>query len=234
MAWNDGQGEADRLGRMYGEMGDGELLTLYASMSDLTDAAQAALQREMASRRLEAPIEELEPVGEPRRGDGSSAEDGETWKLLHVFSQTFEAQHAFELMERAEIPFVVEDRTVDEKGELRPGPAVQLALLVEPVDWEAAVALLRRKAGLFPEAVVDPRGADHEEGDLEMFPVGHFEDEEELAEAGQMLQEAGIPFEVVKADDAEWTGSSIEVAASDAERAITVLERLSAEDAHTL
>ncbi len=120
--------DRERLAAVYGEMGDGELLELQATAGDLTEVAQEALAGEMRRRGLA--VEKAAPVGESN-GDGGSG-----WKTLHVFSQTFEAQATFKLLEREGIEFAVEDRTVDEKGEVRAGPAVQLALMVEGQEWE--------------------------------------------------------------------------------------------------
>ena len=161
MAWSERgreqEQERERLGGIYGEMSDGELLVLEGSSGDLTEVAQEALRGEMGRRGLEAlPAEDGLP--EMEAGEGA---DG--WRTLHVFSQTFEAQAAFRLLERDGIEFAVEDRSVDARGEPVAGPAVQLALMVEAVDWERSVKVLRREAGLFPEAVVDPRGSAIEE-----------------------------------------------------------------------
>ncbi len=224
MAWTKGRTEAERLGAMYGEMSDGELLGLRATAGDLTEVAQEALAGEMTRRGLAAPVEEELPTS-------TDADSG--WRTLHVFSQTFEAQAAFRVLEREEIEFAVEDRTMDEEGNPRPGPAVQLALLVEAKDWERAVALLRRDAGLFPEAVVDPRG-EHESGGEEMVMVGEFEETADIEAASRVLTEAGVWFRTAAHTGEEWERTSIEVRAEDQERALSLLERLLEEDASRL
>lgn len=120
MKGSEGQTERERLATMYGNMGAGELLGLKASAGDLTEVAQEALAEEMKRRGLqEADIEEALP---PDRSPGKDGRSG--WTTLHVFSQTFEAQAAFKLLEREEIEFAVEDRTVDESGQMRAGPGV--------------------------------------------------------------------------------------------------------------
>ncbi len=217
--------DRERLAAVYGEMGDGELLELQATAGDLTEVAQEALAGEMRRRGLA--VEKAAPVGESN-GDGGSG-----WKTLHVFSQTFEAQATFKLLEREGIEFAVEDRTVDEKGEVRAGPAVQLALMVEGQEWERAVTLLRREAGLFPEAVVDPRG-EEESATEATVTVGEFEDEVDIAAAADALEGAGVWFRTVTHDGEEWERTSIEVKDEDGDRALTVLERLLEEDASRL
>ncbi len=218
--------DRERLAAVYGEMGDGELLELQATAGDLTEVAQEALAGEMRRRGLAA-VEKAAPVVESN-GDGGSG-----WKTLHVFSQTFEAQATFKLLEREGIEFAVEDRTVDEKGEVRAGPAVQLALIVEGQEWERAVALLRREAGLFPEAVVDPRG-EEESATEATVTVGEFEDEVDIAAAADALEGAGVWFRTVTHDGEEWERTSIEVKQEDGNRALAVLERLLEEDASRL
>ncbi len=117
-------------------------------------------------------------------------------------------------------------------GSRWPGPAVQLALLVEAVDWPRAVAVLRREAGLFPEAVVDPRGSAMEEARMRRCwsVVGDFEEEAELVKAERMLGEAEVGLRVVRGEMAGGEAGSIEVREVDVDRAIAVLERLIAEE----
>ncbi len=229
MDWNKEQRERERLGVMYGQMSDAELLLLHSTVGDLTDAAQAALLNEMKGRGLEeaVPAEEEDDAIE----DTDCPEDDEEagWKTLHVFQQTFEAQAAFRILEREGIEFAVEDRTLDENGEPIAGPAIQLALLVEACDWERCVRLLRRDAGLFPEAVVDPRGeaGGHEN---EMVAVGEFEAPEDVVAAGGVLEEAGIGYRTVTHDGEEWERTSLEVRSEDQDRALAALARLLEDD----
>lgn len=236
MGLGNGTGERDRLAKIYGEMGDGELLELHATRGDLTEEAQAALSAEMTRRRLEPAPEDEVPMPEPLVfGARGLQEDVSGWRMLHLFHQTFEAQHAFGLLEREEIPFRVEDRSVDEAGEARPGPAVQLGLLVEAKDWSRAVRVLRGGAGLFPDEEVAMRGDGaelDEDGDAkEMVPVGQFESEQEAEMAEQLLGEAGIPFRRVQGDELDGQGVLLEVAEGDMDRAMSVLERMLEMDA---
>ena len=227
MKWNEGQREG--LLALYGEMTDSELLGLEATEADLTEVAQEALASEMKRREIEAAaIEETLPADGTPEGKGSSE-----WVTLHVFAQTFEAQAAFKLLEREEIEFAVEDRTLDKRGQLRAGPAVQLALLVHRYDRDQAMTLLRSKAGLFPEAVVDPRGEDVDCSG-EMVTVGEFEDQADVAAASRVLGEAGVWFRVVTHAGEEWERTSMEVKEEDSERALETLEPLLEEDAHRL
>ena len=221
---NGNERERERLSAMYGEMGDGELLELFAKSGDLTEVAQAALAGEMHRRALKPTIEE---DGEP---ESALTDKGKGWRTLHVFSQTFEAQAAFRLLERELIEFAIEDRTVDADGQTIAGPAVQLALMVEAEDWSRAVTVLRKEAGLFPDAVVDPRGSEMEGEEEGWLVVGDFEEEAELVKGEQMLREAGLELRVVRGEMAGGEAGTIEVHEADADRAIGVLERLIAEE----
>ena len=229
MDWNKEQRERERLRVMYGRMSDGELLLLHATVGDLTDAAQAALLSEMKGRGLEEAVPAEEEDDAIADADSPEDEEEAGWRTLHVFQQTFEAQAAFRILEREGIEFAVEDRTLDENGEPIAGPAIQLALLVETLDWERCVGLLRRDAGLFPEPVVDPRG---EAGGLEeeMVAVGEFEEAEDVEAAGRVLEEAGIGFRAVKHDGEDWERTSVEVRSEDQDRALGVLARLLEDD----
>lgn len=229
MDWNKEQRERERLRVMYGQMSDGELLLLHATVGDLTDAAQAALLSEMKGRGLEEAVPAEEEDDAIADADSPEDEEEAGWRTLHVFQQTFEAQAAFRILEREGIEFAVEDRTLDENGEPIAGPAIQLALLVEALDWERCVGLLRRDAGLFPEPVVDPRG---EAGGLEeeMVAVGEFEEAEDVEAAGRVLEEAGIGFRAVRHDGEDWERTSVEVRSEDQDRALGVLARLLEDD----
>ena len=229
MDWNKEQRERERLRVMYGQMSDGELLLLHATVGDLTDAAQAALLSEMKGRGLEEAVPAEEEDDAIADADSPEDEEEAGWRTLHVFQQTFEAQAAFRILEREGIEFAVEDRTLDENGEPIAGPAIQLALLVETLDWERCVGVLRRDAGLFPEPVVDPRG---EAGGLEeeMVAVGEFEEAEDVEAACRVLEEAGIGFRAVRHDGEDWERTSVEVRSEDQDRALGVLARLLEDD----
>ncbi len=229
MAWTEAERERERLGLVYREMGDRELLGLQAASGDLTDAAREAVGAEMRRRGLAVPVTKA-------AWDAESFAEGESsgWRMLHVFHQTFEAQAAFRLLEREEIPFAVEDRTVDEKGEAVPGPAVALGLMVAGEDWDRAVSLLRREAGLFPEAVVDPRGEVDEADEEGLVSVGEFEEANDVAAAERVLGEAGVWFRRVTHEAEEWERTSIEVKGEDVERALGALSRLLEDDASRL
>ncbi len=230
MAWTEGERERERLGLVYREMGDRELLGLRAASGDLTDAAREAVAAEMRRRGLAA------APGAEAASDAESFAEGESsgWRMLHVFHQTFEAQAAFRLLEREEIPFAVEDRTIDEKGDAVPGPAVALGLMVAGEDWNRAVSLLRREAGLFPEAVVDPRGEVEEADEEGLVSVGEFEEANDVAAAERVLGEAGVWFRRVTHEAEEWERTSIEVKGEDVDRALGALSRLLEDDASRL
>ena len=233
MERSETQGERERLRALYGEMSDGELLELEGEAGDLTEVAREALAGETSRRGLiVAASDEVDAVPEVGSfGEGASS----GWKTLHVFAQTFEAQAVFRLLEREGIEFRVEDRTVNADGTQRAGPAVQLALLVESADWDRSVLLLRREAGLFPEAVVDPHaGEEEEDTEAGMTTVGEFEDVADVRAAADVLTDAGVWFREVTHPNEDWQRTSIEVKAEDGDRALEALERLLDGDASSL
>lgn len=235
MGWTEVEKERERLGSVYREMGDGELLGLQAASGDLTDAAREAVAAEMRRRGLAVPVAEGKALAREGSGVGAEGEDRASgWRMLHVFHQTFEAQAAFRLLEREEIPFAVEDRTLDENGAVVPGPAVALGLMVAGEDWNRTVSLLRREAGLFPEAVVDPRGEFEEMAEEGLLAVGEFEDVGDVISATRALEEAGVWYRTVTHDGEEWERTSVEVKEEDGDRALEALSRLLEDDASRL
>lgn len=228
MNWSSGQRETERLLAMYGEMSEAELLEMRASAADLTEVAQEALAGEMKRRGLDPEMGEAENAA--ALDPGSFDEDDATgWRTVHVFEQAFEAQAAFRILERELIEFAVEDRSLDENGDPVPGPAVRLALLVEAPDWDRCARLLREEAGLFPEAVVDPRG-EPEGPQPEMVTVGEFEQAGDVDAASRALEAAGVTFQTMTHDGEDWERTSIEVKCEDQDRALAVLEALVEED----
>lgn len=93
--------------------------------------------------------------------------------------------------------------------------------------------MLRRKAGLFPEAVIDPRGED--KGSVgETVTVGEFEEVADVATASRVLEEAGLWFRVVPHVGEEWERTSIEVHAEEVDQALEILEQLLEDDERRL
>jgi hypothetical protein len=213
-------------------MSDGELQELHGDAADLTESAQATLRAEMGRRGLTAAAVEAEPAALAWAGEAAVAagDSGDSPEVLQVFHQTFEAERAFAVLEREEIAFEVKDFSVDEKGEPRPGPAIQLGLLVPRGLRARAIRVLHRDAGLFPQAEETTGEAEDEMGDDgEMFPVGQFEGEAEAEIAEQLLRGAGIVSRRATpedGEDAEGSGPVIEVRPEDLERAAAVLEQM--------
>ena len=95
-------GQLEKLGALYAEKSDGELLDLYERRDGLTEMAQQALAGEMRQRRLTPGGAGAEVVAE---AGGDEVEDrveaGEV--LAYLFHDAFEAREAIRTMTEAGI-----------------------------------------------------------------------------------------------------------------------------------
>jgi hypothetical protein len=194
----DSQGEWQRLVERYRAMSDGELLQLAAGIGDLTETAAGVLRGEMQSRglRAEAPeADAAEHVGvaaesvETRNGPGGGA--------LNTFYDAFDAGRACDCLEAEGIAFDLRDRSASAGGlgMLEGGPPVVLQLFVDGADRERAMAVLRRKMGLFPLQEVEV--ADEAVDDGSVSTLGGFGQREEAEEVARVLEDAGIWHRIV-------------------------------------
>ena len=191
----DSQGEWQRLVERYRVMSDGELLQLAAGIGDLTETAAEVLCGEMQSRGLRveapevaAPAHAVESVV-PRSGAGGGA--------LNTFYDAFDAGRACDCLEAEGIGFDLRDNSAGAGGlgMLEGGPPVVLQLFVDGADRERAMAVLRRKMGLFPLQEVEV--ADEAVDDGSVSTLGGFGQREEAEEVARVLEDAGIWHRVV-------------------------------------
>jgi hypothetical protein len=222
-------GQLEKLGALYAEKSDGELLDLYEQRDGLTDMAQEALAGVMRERRLSTHAASgiaagaRETVGE---AGGDAVEDSvaEGEVLVYLFHDAFEAREAIRTMADAGIAHRMLDWHVVQPEMTVSQTGVDLGLVVARSDARQTMGLLKEKLGLFPEA----EGEGAPELDEAMAVVSMFEREEALV-AARALGEAGMTYlwrdgrdHVGELPDEETV--AIEVRAADMERATQVVE----------
>jgi hypothetical protein len=183
-------GQLAKLGALYGEKSDGELLDLYAQRDGLTEMAQQALAGVMLARRLST----HEPFGVQERELAVGDEEGEDRLgsgevLAYLFHDAFQAREAIRMLTEAG----VEHRMLDWHGVQPERPVSQtgldLGLVVARSDLRATNEMLKEKLGLFPE----PEGDDAPEDGESMVVLSMYERGEALV-AARALGEAGVTY----------------------------------------
>ena len=118
-------------------------------------------------------------------------------EVLNTFYDAFDAGRACDCLEAEGIAFDLRDRSAGAGGlgMLEGGPAVVLQLFVESADRERAMAVLRKKMGLFPLQEVEV--ADEAVDDGSVSVLGGFARRDEAEEVARVLEEAGIWHRVV-------------------------------------
>ena len=234
-------GEQDRLGKLYGEMGDEHLLDMAEEFDDLTDDARTALTAELRKRGIlpQPPgAESLLPVIEPELENGFGAgmpgifpggasmmeqalEPAEPdakpkggLSRLISFYDGIELSKACAFLEDGEIEPVIEPIA----GDALSGVPPRFEIWLETNDIEPAKTLLRAKMGLFPAAEV---------GDEDFVEqpatglVGVFESVDEAEEVKDLLVDDGITATVSEdEDEGMWR---VTVAPEEQEKAIAVV-----------
>jgi hypothetical protein len=218
-------GQLEKLGALYGEKSDGELLDLYEQRDGLTEMAQQALAGVMRERRLSA----QEPSGVQERELAVGEEDGEDTLgpgevLAYLFHDAFQAREAMRTLTEAGI----EHRMLDWHGVQPERPVsptgLDLGLVVARLDLQATNEILKQKLGLFPE----PEGDDAAEDGESMVVLSMYERGEALV-AARALGEAKMSY-LWRDGSEEGSGLpdgetvAIEVNAGDVERAALVVE----------
>ena len=231
--------EQERLQKLYGEMGDKQLLDMAENTNDLTDAARLALAQELRGRGItpELPSEEpVETTVEPERESGfgpgipgifpasasmmeqalepaQASKDG--LSCLISFYDGIELSKACAILEEAEIEPVIEPIA----GDAQTGVPPRFEIWLEQNDVDYAKSLLRAKMGLFPLAEVDDEEFEEVGGEL---VVAQFESASEAQQVKGMLADAGIAAKV-EADQTDSATSVVTVAARDQERALAIV-----------
>ncbi len=145
-------GQLEKLGALYEEKSDGELLGLYGQRDGLTEMAQQALTRVMRARRL--PVDEGSGANAGHAAARAEFEDavGEDEVLVYLFHDAFEAREAIRVMRDAGIAHRMLDwHVVNPEMEVAQ-TGVDLGLVVSRGEVQTTGAVLKEQLGLFPEA----------------------------------------------------------------------------------
>ncbi len=215
-------GQLEKLGALYAEKSDGELLDMYEQRESLTQLAQQALASVMRERRLHPGSS---PGVEAQPETGTQPEDSlaEGDVLVYLFHDAFEAREAIRTMREAAIAHRMLDWHVVNPEMQVSQTGVDLGLVVAQADLQRTRAVLKENLGLFPE----PEEFAQEAGEA-LAVLSMFERAEALV-AARALGEAGMTYlwrdgrdHVGELPDEETV--AIEVKASDVERAAQLVE----------
>lgn len=223
-------GQLEKLGALYAEKSDGELLDLYEQRDGLTAQAQQALASVMRERRLGAPVASATQEA-PSAPTGDAAEDtlAEDEVPAYLFHDAFEAREAIRTMTEAGIPHRMLDwHIVNPEMEISQ-TGVDVALVVTRPNLQRTVAVLKQKLGLFPEPEDLSAHAQGHDPLSEALVVLSMFDRHEALIAAQALGEVGMTY--LWRDGRDHVGElpdedtvAIEVRAADVERATGVVE----------
>lgn len=218
-------GQLEKLGALYGEKSDGELLDLYEQRDGLTAMAQQALVGVMRERRLNT--QTAFGVQEPELETGDEVEedtleDGEV--LAYLFHDAFQAREAIRTMTEAGIEHRMLDWHVVQPERPVSQTGLDLGLVVARGDLKSTNEVLKEKLGLFPDA----EGDDAPEDGDSMVVLSMYERGEALV-AARALGEAKMSYlwrdgSEQGSDLPDGETVEIEVNAEDAERASQVVE----------
>jgi hypothetical protein len=217
-------GQLQKLGALYAEKSDGELLGLYEQRAGLTELAQQALAAVIRERRLST--QEAAGTQEPARATGEEAGedrvvDGEV--LAYLFHDAFEAREAIRTMTEAGIAHRMLDWHVVDPEMQVSQTGVDVGLVVARADARRTLEVLKERLGLFPEAEEMAQEAGEALAVLSMFERG------DALVAARALGEAGMTYlwrdgrdHVGELPDEETV--AIEVRVGDMERAARLVE----------
>ena len=223
------EGQLEKLGALYAEKSDGELLDLYEQRDGLTEMARQALAAVMKARRLTG-----HGGGEGHAPEASAATDlegeveedtlGSSEVLAYLFHDAFHAREAIRTLTEEGIAHRMLDWHVVQP-ERAPHPlGLDLGLVVAREDLPSTNEVLKDQLGLFP----DPEGDDEPEDGESMAVLSMYERGDALV-AAHALGEAKMSY--LWRDGSE-RGSdlpdgetvAIEVNSEDVERATHVVE----------
>ncbi len=217
-------GQMEKLGALYEEKSDGELLALYEQRDGLTEMAQQALAGVMRERRLSTPGGAGAEVVAEAGGDEveDRLEAGEV--LAYLFHDAFQAREAIRTLTEAGIEHRMLDWHVVQP-ERPPHPSgLDLGLVVAQSDLQSTLGVLKEQLGLFPDA----EGEDGPENGDSMAVLSMYERGDALV-AARALGEAKMSF--LWRDGSEHGSDlpdeetvAIEVNSADVERATQVVE----------
>ena len=195
-------GQLEKLGAVYAEKSDGELLDLYDQRDGLTDMAQQALADVMRERGLGA--RGVSGVSGVSGGQASlvgvrsgKTDDllGENEVLAYLFHDAFEAREAIRNMTQAGIEHRMLDwHSVDPELPVS-YTGVDLGLVVQRGDAQRTMVVLKEKLGLFPAPEeTSGDGSDDGQGAVDALTVLSMFDRDEALVAAHALGEAGITY----------------------------------------
>ncbi len=183
-------GQLEKLGALYAEKSDGELLDLYEQRHGLTEMAQQALAGVMRERRLNTqPVfgaQETEAVAAYDEGDDTVG-SGEV--LAYLFHDAFQAREAIRTLTEAGIEHRMLDWHVVHPEMTVSQTGLDLGLVVGRADLRSTNEVLKEKLGLFP----DPEGKDEPEDGDSMTVLSMFERADALV-AARALGEAKMSY----------------------------------------
>ncbi len=216
--------EFERLRALYAAMADEELLKLGGAKGELTEAAERAVEAEVAARGLE--LESTETVQAAAMPELAASEDDPALVELMTFQIAGDAARALKELDEAGVPVRMEPAM---RRMVEGGPKVKtnwLTIFVEHARQQDAVVVLRERMGLFPvvEAEHSHGTGEYEDGDEGMFAVGDFDLEADAELARQALMTAGIFFRETQIVEPEGTVTVIEARLDDVEQALAVVE----------
>jgi hypothetical protein len=216
-------GQMEKLGALYDEKSDGELLDLFGQRDGLTEVAQQALLGVMRQRKLDT----HGPSGAQELGSADEVEEdtlGDGEVLAYLFHDAFQAREAIRTLTEAGIAHRMLDWHVVQP-ERPPDPmGLDVGLVVAPADLPSTLGVLKEQLGLFPEA----EGDDAPEDGDSMVVLSMYERGDALV-AARALGEAKMSY--LWRDGSEHGSDlpdeetvAIEVNSADVERATQVVE----------
>jgi hypothetical protein len=222
-------GQMEKLGALYDEKSDGELLALYEQREGLTEMAQQALAGVMRGRRLSTPGESAAEVVAEAGGDEveDRVETGEV--LAYLFHDAFQAREAIRTLTEAGIEHRMLDWHVVQPEMTVSQTGLDLGLVVAQADLQSTLSVLKEELGLFPGA----EGEDAQEDGDSMAVLSMYERGDALV-AARALGLAKMSF--LWRDGSEHGSDlpdeetvAIEVNSADVERATQIVEDALAE-----
>ncbi len=218
-------GQLEKLGALYEEKSDGELLDLYEQREGLTDMAQQTLIGVMRHRGLSthAPLGgQKSELGAGDEVEEDTLEDGEV--LAYLFHDAFQAREAIRTLGEAGIAHRMLDWHVVQPERPASANGLDLGLGVAKSDLQSTLGVLKEQLGLFPGA----EGEDAPEDGDSMAMLSMYERGEALV-AARALGEAKMSY--LWRDGSEHGSDlpdeetvAIEVNSADMERATQVVE----------
>jgi len=235
---NDAMGELDRLRKVYGELGDGELARIAEDPESLTEAGQKALAEEMQRRGLTVAAAEklddgsaiLPQVDEATAADersnafgvgvpgmvpaaGAAVEQalepgGETLLGLTALVSFHDGMQLSQACEALDAAGIA-PAVQEISGDATTGTPSRFEIWVDAQDVDRGKAALRARLGLFPIAEAN------EAPDAELLAeatdgiVGQFNTRVEAEEAQSVLLNAGFDARVEGAEEESWDDDAI-------------------------